>query len=243
MKKIIGIFAALFALVGITSCSKVDPNEKSEGTMTFEEYQAAKIDDQVVIEGFIQGKQSWWSKDGQGRGTFYIQDGNGGYFLYELGCTEEEYNDQLVIGAKVKVSGTKAEWSGEIEVIDATWEVLEGEYIADAIDVTDIYNSDELVKYQNMKISLKGLKVSAKDENNVVFYQWNGAGTQGDDIYFDLTDGTNTYTLCVESYLTDKDSEVYKAVEALEDGQTVDVEGFLYWYNGAQPHVTSIVVK
>lgn len=245
MKKLLGLFAALFALIGFTSCSdSIDPNKKEEGTMTHEEYIAAAKDSEVVIEAFIQGKQSWWSKDGNGRGTFYLQDGTGGYFAYELGCTEDEYNNQLVVGAKVKITGTKAEWSGEIEVVDATWEVLEGTYKAKAKDVTDIYsNQEELAKYQNMLVALKGLSVKAKSADKVVFYQWNGAGSQGDDIYFDLTDGTNVYTVCVESYLCNKDSEVYKTVEALKDGDKIDVEGFLYWYNGAQPHITKVVKK
>lgn len=246
MKKIIGLFAALFALVGFTSCSdsKVDLDAKEEGTMTHAEYTAAELDSEVVIEAFIQGKQSWWSKDGNGRGTFYLQDGTGGYFAYELGCTEEQYNNELVIGAKVKITGNKAEWAGEVEVVDATWEVLSGNYIATAKDVTSVYNDEEeLVKYQNMLVAIKGLTVKAKSADAVIFYQWNGAGSQGDDIYFDLTDGTNVYTVCIESYLCNKDSDVYKAAEALKDGDKIDVEGFLYWYEGAQPHITKIIKK
>ena len=38
-------------------------------------------------------------------------------------------------------------------------------------------------------------------------------------------------------------TEVYDAVEALKVGDVIDLEGFLYWYNGAQPHITSVVVK
>ena len=32
---------------------------------------------------------------------------------------------------------------------------------------------------------------------------------------------------------------IVKRVIATE-GQTVDIEGFLYWYNGANPHITSV---
>ena len=49
-----------------------------------------------------------------------------------------------------------------------------------------------------------------------------------------------TYTFTVESYLCGKDSEVYKAVKALKVGDKIDMEGFLYWYNGANPHITSV---
>ena len=51
-----------------------------------------------------------------------------------------------------------------------------------------------------------------------------------------------TYTFTVESYLCDNSTDVYKAVTSLEIGQTVDMEGFLYWYEGANPHITSVKV-
>ena len=41
-------------------------------------------------------------------------------------------------------------------------------------------------------------------------YSWDGSGTQGDDLYFNVS---------------------------------VDMEGFLYWYEGVNPHITSVTVK
>ena len=70
-----------------------------------------------------------------------------------------------------------------------------------------------------------------------------GSGTEGDDLYFNASVGGQTYTFTVESYLCGSDTEVYKAVQALEVGQTVDMEGFLYWYEGANPHITKVTVK
>ena len=41
----------------------------------------------------------------------------------------------------------------------------------------------------------------------------------------------------MESYLCGADTDVYKAVKNLKVGDTVDLEGFLYWYEGVQsPH-------
>ena len=51
-----------------------------------------------------------------------------------------------------------------------------------------------------------------------------------------------TYDFCVEYYLCGSDTDVYKAVEALNVGNVVDLEGFLYWYEGANPHVTALTV-
>lgn len=58
-----------------------------------------------------------------------------------------------------------------------------------------------------------------------------------------MSDGTNTYTFTVESYLCGEGTDVYTTVTNLNVGDVIDVEGFLYWYNGAQPHVTSVTVK
>ena len=64
----------------------------------------------------------------------------------------------------------------------------------------------------------------------------------GDDIYVTLSkDGVN-YEFCVEFYLTGTETEVYQTVSALEQGDVVDVEGFLYWYEGPNTHITAIAV-
>ena len=40
----------------------------------------------------------------------------------------------MEIGKFMKVKGYKAEWSGEVEVIDAIWQFEDGEYIAEPED-------------------------------------------------------------------------------------------------------------
>ncbi|MBR2454168.1 MAG: hypothetical protein IKB35_04105, partial [Clostridia bacterium] len=111
MKRIVLLVLASLMVLSLVACgAKEDINAKSEGVMTYAEYAAAALDSEVVIETYIQGKQSWWDN----KGTFYTQDGQGGYFLYEMPCTEEEYN-KLTVGTKVKITGKKAEWAGEVE--------------------------------------------------------------------------------------------------------------------------------
>ena len=222
-------------------------DEKSEGVMTYAEYVAADVDTEVTIETYIQAKQGWWENEGVGVATFYTQDQDGGYFLYNMPCSEEEYNDELTVGTKIKVTGYKSEWSGEVEITDATFEVEEGEYTAEPVDVTDLLGSDELTDYMNQYVAVNDLTVAAStdaDGNEVAYlYNYDGSGSQGDDLYFNVTAGDETYTFTVESYLCGSDTDVYKAVEGLNVGDTIDIEGFLYWYNGAQPHVTSVTVK
>ena len=155
-----------------------------------------------------------------------------------MACTEEDYA-KLTTGTKIKVTGYKAEWSGEIEIMDGTFEILEGNYVAEATDVTSLLaNESELIKKQNMFVAFKGMTVESAP-----IYKWDGSGQDGDDLYFNVSLDGNTYTFTVESYLTDGSTDVYKAVKNLKVGDVVDMEGFLYWYEGVNPHITSVTVK
>ena len=205
---------------------------------------AAELDTEVTIQAYVQAKQSWW----EDKATVYAQDPDGGYFIYNMACSEEDY-DRLTPGTKIQVTGYKAEWSGEVEIMDGTFEFVEGAdtYVADATDVTDLLGTDGLQDYQNQFVTFVGMTVEAagQDENgnDVAFlYNWDGSGTEGDDLYFNASYKGETYTFTIESYLCDSTTEVYSAVKNLEIGQTIDMEGFLYWYEGVNPHITSVTV-
>lgn len=247
MKKIFALTMALLFALSITACAKTetetgsaDADVKGEGVMTYEEYVAAELDSEVVVETYVQAKQSWW----EDKATVYTEDKDGAYFLYNMACSEEDYA-KLVPGAKIKVTGYKSEWSGEVEIIDATFELEDGSYIASALDVTAMLGTDELISHQNEFVSFKGLTVEAagKDAsgNDVAFlYNWDGSGADGDDLYFNVSYNGATYTFTVESYLCDSTTDVYAAVKALAIGDTIDAEGFLYWYEGVNPHITAV---
>lgn len=213
---------------------------KSEGVMTYAEYIAAELDTEVVVETYVQAKQAWWDN----KVTVYSQDKDGAYFLYNMVCSEAD-NALLEIGTKIRVTGFKAEWSGEVEISDATFEILEGSFIAEARDVTSLLGTDELIKHQNEFVSFKGLtvEVAGQDEDgkDVAFlYNWDGSGQEGSDLYFNVSLDGNIYSFTIRAYLCDKTTDVYAAVKALNIGDVIDVEGFLYWYYGVNPHVTSV---
>ncbi|GFI01478.1 hypothetical protein IMSAG025_01067 [Muribaculaceae bacterium] len=213
---------------------------KSEGVMTYDEYVAADLESEVVVETYVQAKQSWW----EDKATLYTQDKDGAYFVYNVACSEEDYA-KLTPGTKIKVTGYKSEWSGEVEIIDGTFEIEEGNYVAAAEDVTALLGADELIDYQNRFVCFKGMTVEAagQDEsgNDVAFlYNWDGSGQDGDDLYFNVSLDGATYTFTVESYLCDNTTDVYNAVKALNIGDTIDMEGFLYWYEGVNPHITAV---
>ena len=215
------------------------------GVMSYEEYMAAEVDTEVTVEAYVQAKQSWW----EDKATVYAQSPDGAYFFYNMVCSEEDY-EKLVPGTKIQVTGYKAEWSGEVEIMDGTFEFVEGgdTYVAEPMDVTELLGTEELINHQNKLVEFKGMTVEAagQDENGndvAYLYNWDGSGTEGDDLYFNVSYNGQTYTFVVESYLCDSTSEVYAAVKNLQIGQTIDMEGFLYWYEGITPHITSVTVE
>ena len=204
--------------------------------MTHDEYAAAAVDDPVVIETWVQATQSWWD----GKITVYAQSPDGAYFLYNMKCSEEDAA-KLVPGTAIRVKGYKTEWSGEIEVADgAEFEFIEGDpFIAEAEDVTAKLGTEELISCQNELVAFKGMTVEAYDETGAAF-AYKNAENKTDDLYFKVSKDGQVYDFCVEFYLCGQDTEVYKAVEALNVGDVIDLEGFLYWYNGANPHITKV---
>lgn len=241
MKKIFALLLATAMVFAFAACGNeaTDPTEAEVATdatetaapvMTHAEYMAAPMESEVTVETFVQGHQSWWDN----KITVYCQSEDGAYLLYELACSEEDA-EKLVPGTKIRVNGYKSEWSGEIEIVDGTFEfVNDGEtYVAEALDVTELLGSEELINHQNEFASFKGMSVESISYKN---------DEPGDDIYLTLGYNGASYDFCVEVYLTGVESEVYTTVGTLKAGDKVDVEGFLYWYEGVNPHITAITV-
>ena len=241
MKKFLAILLAMAMVFAFAACSSGTPAEepevsdedvKGEGVMTHEEYIAADLDTEVTIETYVQATQSWWNDTI----TAYTQDKDGAYFIYNMACSEEDAA-KLVPGTKIKVTGYKSEWSGEVEIVDGTFEIEEGEFLAEATDVTALLGTDDMIAHQNEFVAFKGMTVESE-----AIYKWDGSGADGDDLYFQVSKDGNTFTFTVESYLCGAGTDVYEGVKALKAGDTVDLEGFCYWYEGLNPHITSVKV-
>ena len=251
MKKLIAMLLALSLVLAFAGCAKTETapettaapapvetaapeteapveTEASVTAMTHEEYMAADLDSAVVIETYVQGHQSWWDN----KITVYCQSPDGAYFLYELACSEEDAA-KLVPGTKILVNGYKGEWAGEVEVMDGTFTFVEDgdTFIAEALDVTELLGTEELIAHQNEFVAFNGLTVEAIEYKN---------GEPGDDIYLTLGYNGASYSFCVEVYLTGTESDVYTTVGTLNVGDVVNVEGFLYWYEGVNTHITAI---
>ena len=246
MKKFIALLLALVMVMGLVACGTANNTPTTtEGTtaavaddttaaadtaevMTYAEFDAAALEAAVTVECYVQATQSWWDN----KITVYAQDADGAYFLYEMACSEEDAA-KLTAGTKIRVSGYKAAWEGEVEIIDATFEFVADAdtFVAEPKDVTTLLGTDELIKDQNKKVAFKGLTIEKIEYKN---------GEPGDDIYVTVKLNDATYDFCVERYLTGPDTDVYKAFAELKAGEVVDMEGFLYWYQGVNTHITAV---
>ena len=261
MKKLFALLLVLVMALGLfaacgttepagTTAPKTDdpagttaPAEETlpEGVMTHAEYEAAAMDSQVTVHTYVQAVESWWD----GKVQIYAQSKDGAYYIYNLACTEEEAA-KLVPGTKINIKGYKTFYKGmpEIAADGAVLTILEGEdtFIAPAEILTDMLGKQELVNKAGAYAAFQGMTISKIEYRN---------GEPGDDIYVDLTLGDKTYSFCVERYLTDPETDVYKAFvnEDLKVGDVVNVYGFVYWYDadedgqsgdGINTHITKI---
>lgn len=223
MKKLTALVLAVVFAISLTACG-------DEKGMTYAEYTAAAVDSEVTVDVYVQATQSWWDN----KITVYAADKDGGYFIYNMECSEED-SKKLTPGTKIQVKGHKGEWAGEVEVVDGTFTLLSGKsFIAEAKDVTDKLGTDEIANFQNQLVSFKDMTVESVSYKN---------DQPGDDIYVTLSKDGNNYDFCLEYYLNGSDEEFYNLVGGLTAGQTVDVEGYLYWYEGLNPHITKVTVK
>jgi hypothetical protein len=214
-----------------------DTLAKGEGAMSYETYAAAEPGTPVVIEAYVQACQEWW----EDTITVYAQDGAGGYFIYNMDCSEKEA-ERLIPGQKIRVTGIKSVESGEAEIQEASFAFLKGNYLFPPADVTELLDREELIVYQNQLVSFKGMTIEPWDESGAAFAYKDPDGMT-DDLYFKASRDGKIYEFRVEFSLCGKSTGVYKAVEALKAGDSVDLEGFLCWDEGANPHITSITVK
>ena len=246
MKKLLTVLFVLTMVLGLTACkkeTKVDPNAKAEGVMTYAEYANAAIDAKVVVEGFVVASQSYYNG-----ATLYVADGDGAYFVYGGSISEEDWNKLGITagspyvglakeGVKVHVEGTKAEWAGEVEIADAVVTIVDttDKYLPEAKDVT----KEDFAKFANQFVKMEATIAEAP------IYKWDGSGEAGQnaDLYYGVEVNGNKYTFVVESYLMYEGSELYNAVLALNAGDKVELQGFMYWYEGAQLHTTGVTKK
>ncbi len=218
--------------------SPPEQESREEGVMDYAAYAAARSGSPVVIEAYVQDRQDWWN----GTVTVYAQDPDGGYFLFDLACPLED-GPGLTPGRKIRVSGLKSVYRGHAEIIQGSFSFVDAEpWLAEPEDVTELLGTEELILRQNRLVTFRDMTVEPYDESGAAFAYKDPEG-QTDDLLFKVSRDGAVYEFCVEFYLRGSDTEVYRTVETLRVGDRVDLEGFLYWDEGPDPHITAVTVK
>ena len=181
MKKLLSLLVAFGMVAALTACAGGADSTASDSTasdstasettetpaeetaetaeagtvLTHEEYMAADVDTLVTIETYVQAKQSWW----EDKATVYAQSEDGAYFLYDMACSEEDY-EKLTPGTCIRVTGYKAEWSGEVEIMEGTFEFVEGAdtFVAEPLAIYRVDTGDRQRKTNKYALWLKAVE-------------------------------------------------------------------------------------
>lgn len=262
MKKIFAVVLMLamvlsvFAACGAeTTKAPATETPTTEGTAdvqpvkTYAEFIAAADDTSVQITAYVQLKSAY-SEEYRSTNVFLADKEGGAYYAYSMNCSPEQYS-ALHAGQKITVSGFKITWGGEPEIAQGcTFEPVMGgdAYIAPSTDVTALFGTPDLESKINSLVKVSDITVVAStiessDQEFAFLYNWNGMGSEGDDIYFNVSIGGTVYQFMIESSEFGADTDVYKAAQTLKIGDQITVEGFMYWYSDApNPHISSITV-
>ncbi len=193
----------------------------------------------LTIESYIQQRCVWED----GRTSLYLGDETGAYYVYRLACSAAEY-ESMQPGQKIRVTGYKTEFSGEPQITDAAFALLEGEYLTEPSDISSLPEED-LYRYVNHSVSLRGFRVDPMfDGKSAFFYGWDHSGSadEGSDLFFTVKGDGFSCSSVVKTCLIAPGTDVYFTVENLHVGDVVDLTGILTWYNGPQLLVTEVTV-
>ena len=213
------------------------------GVTTAEDYKACEDGEYVIVNTYIQDKESFRSVDGVGVASFYTQYDYGCY-LHNVEMTKEEY-DKLQVGSKVVIYGHKATVDGQPTVVDVEIRFVSlTNNVYSPVNITEHIGTENLEEYRDQKFAFRKLTVvAANDEGAAFLYGHDGTGKRGSDIYFKAEYNNTTYTFVLNVELLEYTSDDYEKAESLRIGDVIDVEGFLNWCGEEPlPHIYSIAI-
>ena len=198
---------------------------------TIAQYDAMLDGENTTVHGIVVAKEEFSAEYKNTSIYVAAKDGKGGVYAYRLKCTQEQYDNELVIGANVYISGAKKMYNGLREYDGSCTYLLESSTITTPTvhDVTDLIKAGTKISadYQNQLIKFSGLEILEIGEED----------SKG---RFNITvgEGENTFVIRVNTYITPTAGDAYKAYKALNlaPGMTISAQGVCGWYNSAQMH-------
>ena len=188
---------------------------------TWQEFYDAEKDTPVTIKGVITGIVET-SKEND----LYIEDENGGYFVYNLAKLPSEMG--LKIGMTVRVRGIRSTYSGiaqvsnaSVEIIDSTVKEVVPTDITEAFKNAASLSADELFLKQSMFVTIKGATVLGQSSANDTYFEFALGGKVA---YVRISSST--------SMLTADDDKAFRQNVENNKGYGADVTGCVSVYNG-----------
>ncbi|MBQ9706411.1 MAG: hypothetical protein IJV78_00785, partial [Clostridia bacterium] len=192
--------------------------------VNWKDYVAAPKDYTLSVQGVVTAMTG--KSVGNTYNTIYIQDNDGGYYIYDM--ASDPVADGIKVGMTIKVRGTKDIYSGTHEVKEAVAEIVDQTIkTIEPVDYTTIYTNaqslkqEDLVAKQGFLVTIKGVQITGQNLENGYFK-------------FKLGD--------LESYirisgsvcpLSKDDQTKFKADHSSHFGWTANATGVICVYDGA----------
>ena len=188
------------------------------------EYKAAADDSTLVVKGVVTGIMS--KTKGNSSNCLYLQDGDGGYYVYAMAADPIESG--IEVGMTVRVTGAKDTYSGTLEIANATVEILDSgktEYApADwtlKYEAATSLKDEALTKEQALLVTIKGVEVTSQDTSSG-YYKFKKNGLES---YVRISSSVCPIDKDAQTALKNGHAEHY--------GWTADVTGVICVYDGA----------
>lgn len=227
MRKIKSVTSTVLIITMLFACCSCKANETTStlSGLTMNDYRAIEDGEAVVLEGYVQDKESLREAT---YCSFYIQTNDGGAYVYEAAVGEQLYSD-LKEGTHVRVSGTKVYWSGLPEIKNATVEIVgKDTFMAPYIEIGGL---KEPSVFLNARVQIENATVKVMSSGKAVEHGFADQGKSGDSLYFCVSGGSGnsavTVNCIVDTNFVQSGSEIYTLAEGLTEGRSVSVSGVL----------------
>ena len=197
---------------------------------TLAEADAAAAKTTLTLKGVIVAKEPY-STTNKNTSVYLMCDG-GGYEAYRLACTQDQYDNELVVGNTIYVSGPKGYYNGLRELNTCTYVFDENaaKVTVTAEDLTSLVSAGTGIAdtYQCHLAKLTDVEIVKIDTPD-------SSGQYS--IYVgDPTDDTKQAVVRISKYFfTGKTADDYQFKDLnLVVGQKITVTGIVGWNNGAQ---------
>lgn len=216
------------------------PDADEHPVMSYQDFLASEIDCPVTVDAYVQAKEPWQN----GHVSLYAQNRSAAYYLDRMNCSRDEC-EKLEIGQKIRISGYKSLWNDSLSISDAAFQLLNGNWIAEARDVTAMIGTDELIQHQNEKVCFRGMTVEAMPDGLSVWYSgWDNSAPEGADseLWFRASYDGTVCEFTIRPSLCPDMQELLQTLQAVRIGDRIDLTGYLRYVNGPLPCITEIQV-